>query len=282
MIVNDPVTIKKEFFPELPKIYLDIETTGLEPKDGAVILSVAFLVQKHDGFNPPKDDPIFEFEVTILPTEEEWAKASPEALKVNGMTLEYLKEKGVPLRQATTELSSFLKGTGVIDVPHVLIGQNPTFDLSFFRAYMPDLFWFGLSDKNLVNNIQLFKYVQRLDPTLRTSKYNGHALSRALGVQEEDVVHTAIGGAKVVFRNYWAIHDRVDSVISKYRQEALSGKSNKNILLPGGAKTFEDWKHKVAPSMGWESVGSEPHHFLDKDGGRWVFIAGAPLILHKL
>jgi DNA polymerase III epsilon subunit-like protein len=292
MFKPDPAKVKYKYFRELPRIYLDIETSGLKVADGAVILSAAFIFQQQELDKPMKDSVVDKLEVVIKPTEEEWSKASPEALKVNGMTLEYLEKYGVSLEEATAKIVRWLFANNVpalnksSSTKVFCVGQNPKFDIGFLKHFMGgSLEFVGFPFDDVVDNIEMFKSIQKYDTTLRTknNKYNGHAISQALGVQEEDKVHTAMGGAEVVFRNYWAIHDRFNSVISKYRQEVLAENYSNAYSVPEGATHLEEFK-KVAKKLGWQSLGSiaGPHVFVDSDGQRLSYFAGTPPILVKL
>ena len=69
-------------------IFVDLETSGLSPEHGAAILSIGMIAD--DG---ALTSPISELEIHVIPTEEQWALASPQALEVNGLT------HGVPASQ---------------------------------------------------------------------------------------------------------------------------------------------------------------------------------------
>ena len=283
MFKTDPTTMKTKYFPARSKIFLDLETSGFEPSQGAVILSMAFIYQKHTGDVPNKEDEVEEILIDILPTKEEWEKASPGALKVNGMTWEYLTEHGVPLAEAKYQLARWLTHkVGVAD-DSFLVGQNPKFDLKFLRSFIGnELTFIGFPWSDIVDNINLFKQLKQLDTSIKSPDNKGHSISAAIGVDAEDVVHTALGGAQVVYRNYWGIHSRIGLVIESLRNDALEGVNGQAILLPIESSNFKAWVKAATGTLGWEQIPNNPHQFVDPDGTRWSYIAGTPPILFNL
>lgn len=184
-------------------LFLDIETTGLKPAEGAVILALAAIAELRGKKNEGK---IAEFEAVVLPTKDQWAKASPEALKVNGMTLEYLEANGKPLEQVTYDFLVWLQETGVTTDHYFLVGQNPKFDLGFLEYYMPELDFIGFPRGNFLDNRDLYSILvsRKAMPFLPVARggRSGKNISLALGVEPEPDIHTAIEGARVVRRNY--------------------------------------------------------------------------------
>lgn len=281
MFKADPIKVDNMFMKLRDKLYLDIETSGFEPTEGACIFSIAFIHEKH---KPDSDDSTLEeFEIVILPTEEQWQNASPGALKVNGITWEYLEKEGVPLAEAKMKITSWLAGRVGSGTDTFLVGQNPKFDLKFFRYFMkPELDFVGFPWDDVVDNISLFKTLKNLNPEIKSPDNKGHSISRAIGVEEEDTIHTAIGGARVVYRNFNGIHDKVTEVIEAYRKDAVDGVNGNAILLPERAVTFADWVNVAVNKLGWIQVSTDAHQFVDPDGVRWSYAIGSPPILIKL
>jgi DNA polymerase III epsilon subunit-like protein len=281
MFKPDPVKVESVFMKLRDKLYLDIETSGFEPTEGACIFSIAFIHEKHE---PNSDESTLEeLEVVILPTEEQWKNASPGALKVNGITWEYLEKEGVPLDEAKMKIISWLRGRVGNGTDTFLVGQNPKFDLKFFKYFMkPELDFVGFPWNDVLDNIDLFKALKKIDPTINSPDNKGHSISRAIGVEEEDVVHTAIGGARVVYRNFNGIHAKVAEVIDAYRKDAIEGVNGNAILLPVQCNTFKEWVEAATKKLGWTQVAVDAHQFVDPDGIRWSYAAGSPPILIKL
>jgi DNA polymerase III epsilon subunit-like protein len=196
-------------------LFCDLETTGLSPTDGAVILSIGMIA---DG--GCFDSPASEFEIEICPTEEEWARASEGALKTNGMTLEHLKASGVPFENAVLQLGEWLIRQSV-SLRTEYIGQNPDFDIRFLRYFMyaPLAFWGFPIDRNpkdtitmaksLANKDQVFNATLRSLGTSGRPSFKGSNISKALGLPPEPDLHTAIEGVRSLRRNFYALEKRL-------------------------------------------------------------------------
>jgi len=91
---------------------LDVETGGTNPA-------------KHALFSIGACSGDREFYVEIRPVT--WLDIEQEALNVNGLNPEALREKGVEEPESMQRLVEFLKQTGDVTV----LGQTPSFDLGF-------------------------------------------------------------------------------------------------------------------------------------------------------
>lgn len=181
---------------------VDLETTGLNPGEH-VILAIGAVVFDEDG------NVIDLFSRLITPTKEQWEKASPKALEVNGLTLERLTEEGVHPHAAFSHYVDFLLKNGAIppyDWALKFVGQNPAFDIRFLEKFAGrHLDFYGIPYTNAIDVRSLYdKAVSlRLAPFLQ---YKGGAnISKALGVPPEPDVHDALEGALVVMRNFLAL-----------------------------------------------------------------------------
>jgi DNA polymerase III epsilon subunit-like protein len=184
-------------------IYVDLETTGLEPSKGAVILSIGAIGEV--GHN--KADPgLQEFYGVVCPTEQQWRNAAPEALKLNGFTLEQLKAEGRPFADVRDDFIRWLYVNRIIDRTHQYVGQSPQFDLKFLNYFMGAelaAFDFPLSPPLDVRDLYSILVNRKLAPRLEYR--SGENIAKALGVPPEPAVHNALEGAKVVRRNYQKI-----------------------------------------------------------------------------
>ena len=192
-------------------IFLDIETSGLSPSHGAVILSIGMI---HDEGR--LESPTSEFEIHITPTPEEWAQASEQALTVNGLTYEFLCEHGIPLKEAVRQVCDWLierrvwLGTDVI-------GQNPDFDFRFLNYFMGmDLLNTGFpANRSPTNVIEMAKELAERDekfrPISETGRisFKGSNISKALGLPPEPDVHRALAGAHACRQNYYGVVERL-------------------------------------------------------------------------
>ncbi len=185
---------------------MDIETTGLKIEHGAVPLSIGFLLD--NGIDDP--GPYEVLIVTILPTEQQWAKASETALAVNGFTWEKLLVDGVSMAKASDMICSWLAENDVNEDTVHYVGQNPGFDLKFLKHFFPELQWMGFPLKNPTDVIELAKELTHRDKNFRVIDFKGQSIALALGVQPEGSLHTALGGIQAVRRNYVALSKRLN------------------------------------------------------------------------
>ena len=201
-------------------IFVDLETSGFSPAHGAAILSIGMI--SDDGkLNTPCSD----LELYVLPTDEQWAQASPQALEVNGLTYDFLKQNGHPLSSAIEQVCDWLArqrvwlGTDVV-------GQNPDFDYRFLHYFMRDeLQCAGFPiDRNPINVIDLAKELYAKDNTFRLlpnargqPSFKGSTISLALGLPPEPPIHRALAGAEACRQNYYALLDR----LSRFRRQPV-------------------------------------------------------------
>ncbi len=175
------------------RFFIDIETSGLKPHKGAVILQIGCLT----------DDPADgEFSKTILCTNEEYGRRSPKAIEVNGLTWEVLKEKGEPFNEVRDALIRYLTKAEVEN--GVFVGQNPSFDMGFLKFYMQaDLDYIGAPYERPVDIRNMFSEAIRRGRIITSEQgRSGVIISEVLGVEPEPEVHDGLEGAKVVKRHY--------------------------------------------------------------------------------
>jgi len=201
--------------------YLDIETSGLYPNSGHVILSIGAVVDRGT-----KKNPIAEFYVEIAPTAAQWQHAADAALRVNGMTWERLQQNGKPFNQASDEFSAFLVENKVKTGKAVIVGHYPAFDMGFLEHYMRgalDFIDFPTSAEDVIDVFDLYSILmnRRVVPFLnrRRGEMTAKTVARNLGVQEEPEVHNALEGARLAQRNY----ERAMSLINTGGQDGTTG-----------------------------------------------------------
>lgn len=115
-------TVKNDIkYRDLPLIFLDLETTGLEVQNHEIIEIGAIRVNSKSPFEIEE-----ELSLKVLPFDIE--KADKKALKVNGYTEEKWKN-AIPLQKALKTLENFSKNG-------VMAGYNVSFDWAFLhKAY---------------------------------------------------------------------------------------------------------------------------------------------------
>jgi DNA polymerase III epsilon subunit-like protein len=178
-------------------LFLDLETTGLEPSQGACILAIGAVVEKN-----VKKNPVSEFSILIKPTEQQWKLASPKALEVNGLTWDRLQKEGVPFDDARDAFLEWLVSLTVRD-SFTYVGQNPAFDFKFLHSFMKDeleFIDFPMSDVIDIRDLYSILVNRKVVPFLKYR--SGENISKAIGVPPEPAVHDALEGARVVRNNY--------------------------------------------------------------------------------
>ena len=99
-----------------PRVFLDTETTGLNPRTHEMI--------EFAGLKVYPDGEVEALEMKITP--ERIEDASPKALEINGYTEEAWRDS-VPMSEAIPQIVEFVKGC-------VLVGHNIKFDFNFIKA----------------------------------------------------------------------------------------------------------------------------------------------------
>jgi len=186
-------------------IFVDIETSGLKLEDGAVILAIGAVAELK---GKKLAGQVSEFYGVILPTPEQWAAASPQALTVNGLTWAYLCEHGKPLQRVVEDFTQWVYENKITATSHVHVGQNPAFDLCFLKHFMQaELEFVGYPlYGECVDNRDLYGILEsrRVMPYLAREQggRTSERISAALGLEPEPLPHNALEGARAVQRNF--------------------------------------------------------------------------------
>jgi len=106
-------------------IFLDIETTGLDPTQHRVLEIAIKIINLRDGMEHSS------YEAIVSQTKEVWMSSDPESIQVNGFSFEMLAE-GKPEQKVGEEIIHLFKEAGIDRERAVFIGQNSSFDRAFF------------------------------------------------------------------------------------------------------------------------------------------------------
>lgn len=106
-------------------IFLDIETTGLDPVRNHVI-DIAFKIVDHTTGELKAT-----YQSIIKLTEEQWATHDPHSLEINGYTWETVSE-GKEAAVAAEEIIGLFHEHGIVRGKAAFLCQNPAFDRVFF------------------------------------------------------------------------------------------------------------------------------------------------------
>jgi len=169
-----------------PLVFVDVETTGLDPHKHE-ILEVAAVLAYPDG-----DTPSF-YEAKIKP--ERIEDAHPKALEVNGYT-EEAWASARPLSMVLPELVAFMEGA-------VIGGQNTRFDVGFINASIKRLSMDLRIDYHLVD-VATLAY-EHLVP-LGLGSLSLFNICKFIGIPPEPRVHQALNGAERARDVYYALH----------------------------------------------------------------------------
>jgi DNA polymerase-3 subunit alpha (Gram-positive type) len=162
-------------------LFLDLETTGLNPGQHEITEIGALLVSQ------PDYQVIKTYEAKVLPTHLE--TATPEALQIGHFDAAVWEKEGRPLRQALEELSAIGKGA-------VLAGFNVTFDWAFLQigfntVELPDPFYYHRFDVMSSAFTMLYNRVEM-------SKFSLNECCRFFGVTNKNA-HTALADAEATY-----------------------------------------------------------------------------------
>jgi len=111
-------------------LFLDIETTGLDPVRHRSI-DLAFKI-----FDVAKMRCVASYQSLVKITSEEWAMHDPKSLEINGYDWESVQEGKKP-EAVAEEIIALFKEHDVRRQKAVFICQNPAFDRTFFTQLIP-------------------------------------------------------------------------------------------------------------------------------------------------
>ena len=169
-----------------PLIFIDVETTGLDPTQHEMIEVAAVVAYPDKNVETPV------FEARIRPTHIE--TASPRALEVNGYSEKDWADAR-PMEEVLPELVAFLEGA-------VIGGQNTRFDVGFIHAALKHHGMDVRIDYHVID-VSTLAY-EHLVP-LGLKRLNLAAICEFIGVDPEPDVHRALNGAMKALEIYYAL-----------------------------------------------------------------------------
>lgn len=111
-------------------IFLDIETTGLDPTRHRPI-EIALKI--YDVMTGEKHG---EYQSVVRQSQEVWEQHDPVSIEINGFTWEKIKSGKEP-EQAGDEIIRLFTSLNIRRGEAVFICQNPAFDRGFFSHFVP-------------------------------------------------------------------------------------------------------------------------------------------------
>lgn len=111
-------------------VFLDLETTGLDPSRHRVVEVGLRVLDLYSGENHGQ------FESVIRQSSEVWERRDPDSIAVNGFTWEGML-LGCTEMEVSKEIVSILSAADIQRGKAVFICQNPAFDRPFFGQLVP-------------------------------------------------------------------------------------------------------------------------------------------------
>lgn len=111
-------------------VFLDLETTGLDPTRHRVV-DIAL-----KAYNLQSGKLLGSYETIVQQNIEIWKQADPESLAINGFTFEHA-QTGQLESLVSNEIKQFLQTLNLKRGKAVFIGQNSSFDRAFFAQLIP-------------------------------------------------------------------------------------------------------------------------------------------------
>jgi DNA polymerase-3 subunit epsilon/oligoribonuclease len=182
-------------------IFLDIETTGLDPLKHSPIDIALKVVDTSSGELKAT------YQSVIKQGEEQWEKRDLESMKINGYTWDKIQE-GKELSVVSQDVLKLFKSLKIKRGEAVFICQNPAFDRGFFNHIIPvytqeklnwPYHWLDLASMywaSVVKNQGFFP--------LKTS-LSKNSIGEQYRIPEEVTPHLAINGVDHLIQCYAAV-----------------------------------------------------------------------------
>ncbi len=175
-------------------IFLDIETTGLDPLRHSP-LDIAIKIVDLSELSLKG-----EYSSAIKVSPQKWLESDPTSVQINGYTLERA-ENGAPIESVKEEIIAFFKHHGIARGSAFFICQNPAFDRGFFN-HIIDVYtqesllwpyhWLDLASMYWVRVMDQHLELGTTIP-LKTN-LSKNSIAKVYDLPEESTPHTACNG----------------------------------------------------------------------------------------
>jgi len=177
-------------------IFLDIETTGLDPMQHRV-LEVAFKI-----IDLPSDQQIASFSRLVRQSQDVWNQADPISLQVNGFTWEEV-QKGEEQEQVASEILKQFVSLNIRRGNALFICQNPAFDRAFFAQLISvytqeELKWpyHWLDFASMYWAHKMKEIHESSSPWPDTIRLSKDSIAEEYGLPKEEKPHRAMNGVE--------------------------------------------------------------------------------------
>lgn len=186
-------------------IFLDIETTGLDPYQHRPI-DLAFQV-----FDLQKEEVVEKYQEIIFQPKEIWDLHDPVSIKINGYNYEILEE-GKENAQVCHEVVQLFTDLGVKRGQGFFICQNPAFDRAFFDHIVPvytqeELNWpYHWLDLASMYWMLFYKECKASGKEIpKTINLSKNYIGKKFGIPQESEPHRAMNGVDHLIQCYKAV-----------------------------------------------------------------------------
>lgn len=195
-------------------IFLDLETTGLD-FDTHVVLDVGIVIADLCNMSCTHA-----YTACISCDADDWVRADPKALEVNGFNEENHWQLAKKDYLVTDELIEFFSKHDVVKGKAFFICQNPSFDRPFFLQLMSQELMTELNLPyhwlDLASMFWMKEYAQFEDIPQEIS-LSKDTIAKHLALPPEDKPHKALQGAMHLMKCYMWLTGKSISTTKKYR-----------------------------------------------------------------
>lgn len=186
-------------------VFLDIETTGLDPQIHRVI-DIAFKIVDFDS-----SCIVDSYESIVKQTKEDWGNHDPFSLQINGYTWDMVSQ-GREKSTVSNEIQNTFLAHKIVRGASVFICQNPAFDRTFFTQLIPislqeklqwPYHWLDLASMHWALLLQQCNKENRKIPSSLSLSKN--EIAQKHGIPPEEIPHRAMNGVDHLIACYEAI-----------------------------------------------------------------------------
>lgn len=186
-------------------VFLDLETTGLDPKSHCVI-DIAFkIVDISSG------QTLAQYQSIVKQNEKAWSTHDPMSLQINGYTWE-LVQTGKDPSLIEQEVIDLFKAHEIVRGKSIFICQNPAFDRIFLSHLIPivkqeQLLWpyHWLDLASMYWALMVKKYAELHIPFPEAISLSKNEIAKYYNLPPEAHPHLAINGVDHLIECYQAV-----------------------------------------------------------------------------
>jgi DNA polymerase-3 subunit epsilon/oligoribonuclease len=186
-------------------VFLDLETTGLDPKIHVVIDAAFKIVDINSGRI------LDQYQAVIKQDDASWKRHDPVSLQINGYTWELI-QTGKDPAVVTQEIIEIFKHHEIVRGNSIFICQNPAFDRIFLSQLVPiheqekllwPYHWLDLASMYWALTVKRHVEEQRSLPETMTLSKN--EIAKCYHLPPEEHPHLAINGVDHLMDCYQAV-----------------------------------------------------------------------------